>query len=140
MTLSELRDYTRLKSDEIFYEVEIQRLKKLKAQEVTYYTSPPLDATPGSGNRSGSATENLALFNVEYAERINTQIKKYTAALFTVREQLKAIDDFIASVEDRETRSMLLRHIKQRVSFNQIAKEHFVSRNYVANRIKGACK
>lgn len=140
MTLTELREYTHLKSDEIYYEVEIQRLKNLKAEKVSYYSSPALDAAPGTGQRNGSTTENLALLNVEYGQKIDEQIKSHTAALNAVRAKLEAIDDFIAGINDREVRSMLRRHIKQRVSFNQIAKEHFVSRNYVANRIKGACK
>ena len=140
MTLSELREYTSLKSDEIYYEVEITRLNNLKAEKVSYYTSPALDVIPGAGGRSGSTTENIALLNVEFAQRIDAQIKAYMQELKRVREKLEAIETFINEVNDNEVRVMLRRHIKQRVSFNQIAKEHFVSRNYVASRIKGVFK
>ena len=140
MTLTELREYTSLKSDEIYYEVEIQRLKILQAEKVSYYKSPALDAVPGTGGASGSTTESLALLNIEYGEKIKRQIEDCSAALETVRQRLQDIESFILSIEDREARSMLRRHIQQRVSFNQIAKEHFVSRNYVARKIKGVCK
>lgn len=137
MTLDELKQYTRLKGDEIFYEVELHRLDNLKKEKVTYYTSPSLSATP-SGIPS-SPTERLALVSIEYAEKIEAQMSECNRKLKECREKLKAIDDFIDSVEDSETRSMLRRHIKQRTSFNQIANEHFVSRNYVAKKIKSVC-
>ena len=138
MTLKELRQYTTLKADEIFYEVEIQRLKNLKDEKVSYYSSIALENIP-SGQIS-NPTERLAMLNVEYAEKIEQQINEYSARLTECREQLKAIREFIDGVPDSETRSMLRTHIYQRVSFNQIANMHFVSRNYVAKRIKGVCK
>ena len=137
MKLDELKQYTRLKSDEIFYEVEIARLKELKNEKVSYYSSPQLNAP--SGSSVSSSTERIALINLEYAEKIETQIKEYTQCLADVRKQIDDIIGFINSVENAETKSMLRRHILQRVSFNQIANEHFVSRNYVAIRIKGVC-
>ena len=138
MKLKELRQYTTLKADEIFYEVEIQRLKSLKDEKVSYYSSVALSNIP-SGQVS-SPTERLAMLNVEYADKIDEQIKSYELKLKECREKLKAIEEFINSIEDGETKSMLRRHIKQRVSFNQIANEHYVSRNYVAKRIKGVCE
>ena len=139
MTLKELREYTTLKNDEIFFEVEIKRLEALKAEKISYYSSPQLNAAPGNGN-TANTTERLALLSIEYGEKLDKQIKACREALETTRARLEAIDLFIASIQDSEARSMLRRHIKQRASFNQIAREFFVSRNYVARRIKGACK
>lgn len=138
MRLDELKQYTRLKGDEIFYEVEIQRLKNLKNEKVSYYSASALSSVPSGGNVT-SPTERLAILSVEYAEKIDEQIKDMKQKLQETREKLKEIDSFIESIDEYETRTMMRRHIKQRASFNQIANEHFVSRNYVAKRIKGVC-
>ena len=137
MTLSQLREYTHLKSDEVYYEIEIHRLEKLKDEKVSYYSSPPLNSAP-SGN-PGNVTESLALKNIEYGEKIEKQIKELQSQLEACRRKLEAIDEYIESITDEETRSMLKRHIKQRASYNQSAKIFYVSRNYVSRRIRGAC-
>lgn len=137
MKLDELKQYTRLKSDEIFYLVEIERLKQIKKTEIQYYSSPSLSTVP-SGEPS-SPTERLAVASIEFAEKVENRTTEMKQRLAETRQRLKEIDGFIQSVEDSETKAMLRRHIKQRVSYNQIAKEFFVSRNYVAKRIKGVC-
>lgn len=137
MKLDELKQYTRLKSDEIYYLVEIERLKQIKKTEIQYYNSPSLLAVPGG--EPSSPTERLAVASIEFAEKVENRIAEMKQRLAETRQKLTDIDEFIQSVEDSETRAMLRRHIKQRVSYNQIAKEFFVSRNYVAKRIKGVC-
>lgn len=137
MRLDELKQYTRLKADELYYECEIARLKQEKEIEISCYSSPSLTAIPSGG--VSSPTERLAILSIEFAERIERQLKEAEQRLAETREKLKAIEDFVNGVEDKETRSMLRRHIKQRISFNQIANEFYVSRNYVAKRIKGVC-
>lgn len=137
MKLDELKQYTRLKSDEIFYLVEIERLKQIKKTEVQYYSSPSLISAPNG--QPSSPTERLAVASIEFAEKVENRIAEMKERLAETRRKLTDIDEFIKSVEDSETRAMLRRHIYQRVSYNQIAKEFFVSRNYVAKRIKSAC-
>ena len=132
-----MKQYTRLKSDEIYYLVEIERLKQVKKTEIQYYNSPSLLSVPGG--QIGRPTEQIAIANLEFAEKVENRIKEMKQRLAETRQKLKDIDEFIQAVEDKETRAMLRRHIKQRVSYNQIAKEFFVSRNYVAKRIKGVC-
>ena len=137
MKLDELKQYTRLKSDEIFYLVEIERLKQIKKTEVQYYSSPSLISVPNG--QPSSPTERLAVASIEFAEKVENRIAEMKQRLAETRRKLTDIDEFIKSVDDSETRAMLRRHIYQRVSYNQIAKEFFVSRNYVAKRIKSAC-
>ena len=137
MKLEELKQYTRLKSDEIYYLVEIERLKQIKKTEIQYYNSPSLLTVPGG--EPSSPTERLAVTSIEFAEKVENRIAEMKERLAETRRKLNDIDEFINSVEDRETRSMLRRHIKQRTSYNQIAREFFVSRNYVAKRIKSVC-
>ena len=137
MKLDELKQYTRLKSDEIFYLVERERLKQLKDTEIQYYSSPSLLAVPGG--EPSSPTERLAVASLEFAEKVEKRLDEINALLAETRQRIAEIEEFIEGVQDKETKSMLRRHIKHRDSFNQIAKDMFVSRNYVSKRIKGVC-
>ena len=139
MTLEELKEYLSLINDEKYYMFEINRLKDMRDEEISYYPSPQLTTIPGN-NYKTSPTERIALLSVEFKEKIDKQIKECEEALETVRNKLAAIDEFIENIEDHETRSMMRRHIKQDLSYRQLAKEFYISRNSVARRIKSAFK
>lgn len=137
MTYQELKEYQTLVEDELFYSIEKERLKQTLKMKVSYYSSPSLTGTP-SGN-TGSPTERIALSELEYGEQIRQQLKEVETKHAECVAKIKAIKDYINSVSNEETRAMLRRHIYQNASFSEIAKERFVSRNYVAKRIKRGC-
>lgn len=137
MRYKELKEYQTLKSDEIYYSIEIERLKLLKAEKVDAYPSS-IGGMPSSG--VSSPTERIAIANLEYAEKIQQKLAELKEKLAEVRKKIKEIDDFINSIEDTEVKAMMRRHIKQNASFSLLARERFVSRNYVAKRIKGVCR
>lgn len=138
MKYKELREYQTLKSDELYYSIEIERLKQLKKEKVEAYSSSSISGMPSGG--ISSPTEQIAIANLEYAEKIDERIRECKAKLKEVQQKLAEIESFIDGITDNETKAMMRRHIKQNASFSMLARERFVSRNYVAKRIKGVCR
>ena len=138
MTYAELKEYRTLKSDELFYSIEVNRLKLLLDEKVTYYSSPSLDGMPTGGTQS--PTERIAISKLEYGAEIQKQIAENKAKRDNCRARLQAIDDFIENITDSEAKSLMKRNIKQNVSFRQLARERFVSRAYVSRKIFSVCE
>ena len=138
MKYSELREYRTLKSDELFYSIEVNRLKLLLDEKVTYYSTPSMNGTP-TGNTQ-SPTERIAIAKLEYGAEIEKQIAENTNKLQMCRERIANIDRFIDEITEAETKSLMLRHIKHGVSFRQLARERFVSRAYVSKKIFSVCE
>lgn len=138
MKLDELKQYTTLKENELYYEIVLAQLNNAKTIEISYYPSSAISVVPNSKAVS-SQTERLAIASIEYAEKIELQIREAEKELKETRQRMQQIKDFINSVEDEETKMFLRYFAYLNEDFSKIARRKYRTRNYVAKRIKGVC-
>lgn len=138
MKFNEIRQYCVLEQNRLHLISEIRRLEELQGVDIGVYSSPSLDVCSGSGG--ASPTEGIAIADMERSEEIKKRIAKAQAELQDCENRLNAIDDFIASVADGETRMLLNRCGKERIAFRQMSMLIYTSKDYVRRKIFSVCE
>ena len=138
MKFNEIRQYCVLEQNRLHLIAEIRRLEELQGVDISVYSSPSLDVCGGSGG--ASPTESIAISDIERSEEIKKRIADAQAELQDCENRLNAIDDFIASVADGETRMLLNRCGKERIAFRQMSVLIYTSKDYVRRKIFSVCE
>ena len=138
MKFNEIRQYCVLEQNRLHLIAEIRRLEELQGVDISVYTSPSLDVCSGSGGTS--PTESIAISDIERSEEIKKRIADAQTELQDCENRLNAIDDFIASVSDGETRMLLNRCGKERIAFRQMSVLIYTSKDYVRRKIFSVCE
>ena len=138
MKFNEIRQYCVLEQNRLHLIAEIRRLEELQGVDISVYSSPSLDVCSGSGG--ASPTESIAIADMERSAEIKKRISEAQVELQDCENRLNAIDDFIASVADGETRMLLNRCGKERIAFRQMAMLIYTSKDYVRRKIFSVCE
>ena len=113
-----------IKCERLF--AEKSRLEIVKAE----YEPSILGSGFGGVRTSGvsSPTENSALHNIEFIDRMNEKIAQCVSEIEEVEAEIKAVDDYINAIEDETLKEMFCQKYKKDISWTSIAvKFHYAS-------------
>lgn len=114
-----------IKCERLF--AEKSRIERVKSE----YEPSILGSGFGGVRASGvsSPTENSALHNIEFIDRMNEKIAKCVSEIEEVEAEIKAVDDYINAIEDLKLQEIFNLRFKQGVSWANIAISFYYSQN-----------